>query len=1097
MNSDLTLVVVVLLAFVMYAMGFRLVKRGSRRYTMPGSIQQPPVDSSATKQPDRTKILLDALDNRPFTEVITPSQREDLRIALMGALSPLAAKPGSPVRDGVDSRTGQMVAPTSVPAELRPRRKRTPRKPLVESIRSSWDPAVMMLYLGALLVVIAGLIFATYNWGSLDGWQKIGMLAALTVAFLLAGFVIRRVERLKPAATTFMTVGGLLVPANFLAAYTVFDDVQPAMPLLLGAIATTVVHALLSYQPNSSMFRYTTVGAAIVAVAAVPASVGFNAGWGGVVALVLISLLPENLRAVARFNKAWLDVSGMAAIALAGFALWRSWAHDGWLTATALVAIGMVATRFSRRYPPAHVPLLAVADFALIAASVQFARSIDGDRWMIAAGLMALTLVLLQESRRFAALANWFELAAAFAAAALAAEVTRVLAPDSWMIMAGMAALTILMLVHAGRHTSLNLLSGTIATMTAAVFMGELVRNVADGEWGISAFAAMLATTTILHARRWPHYAPVSEAVSAFAAPAAVATGILALNGSDWSAPVGLGLLALTLILYGMRNRILGDGPYAVASIVGIVAMVWAGSILDIVDDNARLSTLLLLIALALTGIANFVLIRFTATSGWLKSLLRIEALPLFFLALAARDFEYAPTIGVIAFALFWNLWVTRNAAWSLPLSGAIALGWISILMPHGLDADTSIWWIIGLGAVFAVFAWQLDRRTVKSGDNAFTAGIYAWLPMTLVAAAAIAFTRQEWLQDGAGLEHGIAMLAQAALFYVAYNSTRQRMWLVAAGVFAVFASIILLFGDVSASQHAIIGVVLLALAVVAFVGTSRARLWIGFVAGFTGLVHIQFATSFDFTGELLMGLAAAWLLVSLGVVRWRAEANQRSAKIIFRQAMIAHAFAWLTPMLTSPDDSITRPDLVIVLISLAGVVATYGALRRRREIVLIGSAIGMAGLMLQINIGSPGNIHAYTVPLSIYLIAVGLMLRRDARVANVMLAAGSGMLVIPAMIEALTTGSINWLWIALAESIALFLFGAVLRLRIPSAAGVIAVTVIALRMLVLVVNALASWISILAIGMMLLLIGTFWLIFRDAITARSHRLLSRWRSFA
>src|SRR5699024_1543891 len=104
---------------------------------------------------------------------------------------------------------------------------------------------------------------------------------------------------------------------------------------------------------------------------------------------------------------------------------------------------------------------------------------------------------------------------------------------------------------------------------------------------------------------------------------------------------------------------------------------------------------LLLLIALALTGIANFVLIRFTATNGWLKSLLRIEALPLFFLALAARDFEYAPTIGVIAFALFWNLWVTRNAAWSLPLSGAIALGWISILMPHGLDADTSIWWII------------------------------------------------------------------------------------------------------------------------------------------------------------------------------------------------------------------------------------------------------------------------------------------------------------------------------------------------------------------------------------------------------------------
>src|SRR5690606_17302658 len=53
-----------------------------------------------------------------------------------------------------------------------------PRTPVMDTIRANWDPAVMMLYLGALLVVVAGLIFATYNWGALGAWQKLGMLAA-------------------------------------------------------------------------------------------------------------------------------------------------------------------------------------------------------------------------------------------------------------------------------------------------------------------------------------------------------------------------------------------------------------------------------------------------------------------------------------------------------------------------------------------------------------------------------------------------------------------------------------------------------------------------------------------------------------------------------------------------------------------------------------------------------------------------------------------------------------------------------------------------------------------------------------------------------
>src|SRR5690606_17016074 len=73
------------------------------------------------------------------------------------------------------------------------------------------DQSVMLLYVGALMVVAAGVYYAACNWADFTAWQKLGALAAATLALIAAGFGVRRNNRLEPAADTFLSIGAMLV----------------------------------------------------------------------------------------------------------------------------------------------------------------------------------------------------------------------------------------------------------------------------------------------------------------------------------------------------------------------------------------------------------------------------------------------------------------------------------------------------------------------------------------------------------------------------------------------------------------------------------------------------------------------------------------------------------------------------------------------------------------------------------------------------------------------------------------------------------------------------------------------------------------------
>src|SRR5690606_20952637 len=185
------------------------------------------------------------------------------------------------------------------------------------------DPAVMLLYVGALMVVAAGVIYAAYNWADFTAWQKLGALAAATLAFIAAGLGFRRNNRLEPAADTFLSIGALLVPINAVAAWQVLEGAQarPELPLFFGALATAIVHGAFAIQPGGRLYDYGAVISAAIAAATLPAAIGADERWGAPLALAILAGFPVMAGPLARLNRPRLVVSvfGVPLIALAAF----------------------------------------------------------------------------------------------------------------------------------------------------------------------------------------------------------------------------------------------------------------------------------------------------------------------------------------------------------------------------------------------------------------------------------------------------------------------------------------------------------------------------------------------------------------------------------------------------------------------------------------------------------------------------------------------------------------------------------------------------------------------------------------------------------
>ena len=1048
----LVLLVLVLLGalwVVMHLLGFRMMRQPARSPVgpaVPDTRSYPsPVASSFLTEATRRDVMLSALSQPPFADQLMPEQRDALRRALLGPdvvekytfpdEAPVLPAGTVPENTPVVSSNPSSPAPAHALPLTPPR---APRRAMVETVRASWDPAVLLLYMGALLVVIAGLIFASYSWGTWGGWQKLGMLIGATAAFLVVGFGLQQFERIRPAARTFVTIGGLLVPANALAAYTIFHDADPLLILLAGSAITALIHGILSSEPQAHVFRFTSVAALMMAIVSLPGAMGLRAGWGCVLALILIGIPPDPWGRLERFTRAWMFIGAASILPLAGIGLLSNQGEKHWMMPLLLIALGLALNRVGSRAPNVQGGLQVIADIVLVSANASAAWILTGDRWVLAAVLLSVGLLLVRYSRTFPLIAPELE---------------------------------------------------TMAAFPLAGFLGEVTRELSTSDGGISVLFATLTLAMLLLARRWPKIAPLTHGIAVITLP----TALLPLFDPFWDRAVFFTVLTATLMLWRWRHRVVGDVPYALASVTACVA-VFAWIAAAEIDSDQAWVTILTLTAVTAAGIAN--LTPFAALAGWVRNLIRFETVLLFLLAylINASDDPHMAVATIAMAAMGWNVWANRHVFWSLPGAIFLILLFEDFVVPPR-TSDYELWQfntllIVLLGAL----AWQLDRRTRAGGRTWLTAGMYVWAVMVGTAAGTASWVDVDLQAHPIGIS--LSLLIIAAIHVIAWRSASQSLFVVPALVYAAYANGLLLAYVEPASHHLVIGLVFIALAAAMYWREHLVRFGIGFVLVSLAVAHLNAAADQPAVPGVAIGLVTAWLLFSMAVIGWRLQPTSWPVGTIWLQAMLLHVVALFGPRFGDATVIFSRSALVLALVSLAGTIAVYGLLVRNRWHLFVASGVAMAALMLQINAGQPGNVHVYTVPLALYLLGLGLLLRRHPQTANVLLAAGSGVLVVPAMLEALTTGSLTWLWIALAESLALFLMGTMLQLRIPTAAAVIAVSVIALRMLVMAINAYASWISMLAIGVALLVLGTLWLMYRESIQERLHGWFSRWLAF-
>ncbi len=298
--------------------------------------------------------LVRELDQAPFTNVLTPKQRLDLKVhyafevdasptapvqvdtpltevdraepedlpevhevQAAGPATPAASLPPVPLLEPAEREPDLMPSRPNATASSLPRFRSTtkpamaapatcrddslleepesPARPFPSQPRREWDAAVLLLYLGAFLIVAAGIVYASYNWSSLGPVSKIGLLAAATIAFAGTGLALLSFARLQPAAVTFVAIGALLVPTNAIAAHTVLGgaDSPPGLTILLGSLIMMVLYGAFSFRPGGWAYTYGAVISGLLAVGALPSGLGgLHGSWGMILLTLAIAGSP-------------------------------------------------------------------------------------------------------------------------------------------------------------------------------------------------------------------------------------------------------------------------------------------------------------------------------------------------------------------------------------------------------------------------------------------------------------------------------------------------------------------------------------------------------------------------------------------------------------------------------------------------------------------------------------------------------------------------------------------------------------------------------------------------------------------------------------
>jgi hypothetical protein len=289
--------------------------------------------------------------------------------------------------------------------------------------------------------------------------------------------------------------------------------------------------------------------------------------------------------------------------------------------------------------------------------------------------------------------------------------------------------------------------------------------------------------------------------------------------------------------------------------------------------------------------------------------------------------------------------------------------------------------------------------------------------------------------------------------------------------------------------------------------------------AAATTLAAIAIAPLWTSYGWPGWSLALAYLAVgvlrfaTMSAVRtYRGERSQLAIVPLSWGLIAASPFtAWvaLTDRVTS--DGGAAVEMVEYRAFIAGLFAIgllllYEARRLEARWALVSaSAFGMAAVLLTIATFRFDNVQAYTVPVSLYWIAFGLIVRRSVQLIDrhlmlheAVLLGGVAILLAPQIREGLQPDGAAWGGIVLLEGALFLLVGFLLASRWLTVAGVLAISGVAIRWLGdSSGDSIPYWLSLGGTGMLLLLLGTVLLLARDWWVAAKDATIAWWRRSA
>jgi len=192
-------------------------------------------------------------------------------LLIIWAVSPLGLIPAVIVLSVKNSRLKRLVSDGELPSESAVKPSKKERKPLSFTV---------ILIIGVLFIIIAGILFATTTWAYTTGIVKTVLILSLSAVFFTASFLSDKKLGLDKTGFAFFILGGLFLPVSVMAVaffeligseFSLTDSAS-AVPVMLVMFAVTL--AVLAV----SDFRYrgSAVSRYIFASAAAFELIGFT-----------------------------------------------------------------------------------------------------------------------------------------------------------------------------------------------------------------------------------------------------------------------------------------------------------------------------------------------------------------------------------------------------------------------------------------------------------------------------------------------------------------------------------------------------------------------------------------------------------------------------------------------------------------------------------------------------------------------------------------------------------------------------------------------------------------------------------------------------